>query len=101
MRSSQWPARWQPASAWPKQVERDLHWQAQAACRDVDDATSDQLVGATMTGDAADVVAALCERCRVARECLAAGQEWKADGVWGGQVLDDGQVAPVRQRAAS
>lgn len=99
---SQYPPRWKADVPWPVAREvGSLSWQDDAACQHVEDAASDRLTSATMSGDVDGLIDAYCRRCPVARECLQAGQEWRADGVWGGVVLNDGKVAPVRRREAS
>lgn len=91
-RGAQWPTRWSPDAGWPKPREgSDLRWQLDAACREVDDATSERLVEATRQEEVADLVARLCRGCPVARHCLQAGREMRADGTWGGIVLADGR----------
>jgi WhiB family redox-sensing transcriptional regulator len=89
-----WPQPWKDSAPWPRQpVAADLRWQHDAACREVDEEISERLVEADRPHEVADLVAALCLRCPVARACLQAGQEMRADGTWGGVVLRDGSPA--------
>jgi hypothetical protein len=47
----------------------------------------------------AEAAMAFCATCPVQVECLDYAQKWKFDGVWGGQLLQDGQVRLRRLRA--
>lgn len=49
----------------------------------------------------AQAAMAFCTSCTVQADCLAYAQKWKLDGVWGGQLLQDGQVRLRRLRAPS
>lgn len=91
---AQWPSMWTGEPPWPRPRQLgDLGWQLAAACRAVDDETSERLVEATRQHEVDDLVARLCSGCPVAAHCLQAGQDTRADGTWGGVVLGDGREA--------
>lgn len=49
----------------------------------------------------AEAAMAFCATCDVQAQCLEYAQKWKLDGVWGGQLLQDGQTRLRRMRAPS
>ena len=49
----------------------------------------------------AEAAMSFCSSCTVQAQCLEYAQKWKLDGVWGGQLLQDGQVRMRRLRSPS
>lgn len=80
----------------------DLSWQEDAIrCREADETTSYVMVEAEYQDDIGkDDLRSLCGYCPVAYECLTAGIRMHASGVWGGVVIADGRVAPMKRKAA-
>lgn len=74
----------------------DMRWTIDAACVGAPDHDLHVFTEATNQLDAGDVVEVYCAACPVARECIEAGRELLAWGVWGGHVLTDGWLAPER-----
>lgn len=76
----------------PRSPERDEmgDWVHRAACATRPDLGMTEI---ERQADAAELVAAYCDRCPVRRACLTEGRAAHGSGLYGGLVLDDGHLA--------
>jgi WhiB family redox-sensing transcriptional regulator len=65
-------------------------WAEHAACRGLT-GISDLFTDASTRAEANQALA-VCARCPVRPACLALGRRLRADGVWGGHLLQRGQI---------
>lgn len=82
--------------------ELNWSWQTDAACQDSEDDDAPRFTEPTTLEAGADLIETYCagvRACPVARDCLIFGRLTYASGIWGGQVLVDGYLAPERPTA--
>jgi hypothetical protein len=86
-----------PASRW-EDYEAPGSWAAQARC--AQDIPPTIHFTDIQTRAAAAAAIAVCTGCPVQARCLEYAERWGLDGVWGGQLLQDGHIR-VRRLAAT
>lgn len=74
-------------------------WTARARC--AADVPPSIIFTDVPTRAVAEAAMAFCGSCTVQSHCLEYAQKWKLDGVWGGQLLQDGRVRLRRLRSPS